>query len=471
MNYHLHDIWKTGLRVYFNNVAAATNINASLLWNAAHFTALPDVTRQIARSMTASAEIMERMAKTYPKPAFNLPSTTINGQTVKISEIAASERPYCTLKHFRRDTDRKDPKLLIVAPMSGHYATLLRGTVEAMLPDHDVYITDWKDARDVPLQDGSFGLEDYITYIREMITELGPDVHVLAVCQPTVPVLAAVSTLAAENAKVQPLTMTLMGGPIDTRRAPTAVTKYADDHPIEWFRDNVTMTVPEWYKGAGQRVYPGFMQLTGFMMMNPDKHKQSHIDLFNHLRRGDHESANKIKEFYDEYLAVCDLPAKFYLETVDQVFKRQTLANGTMTYKGKPVDPSRITRTALFTVEGALDDIAAPGQTTAAHLLMSGLSHSKHFHYLQEGAGHYGIFNGRRWREEVAPRLNAFIRKEGLEKGLVYDAPSVITENKNAIKIPAKWDGDTYANHLNDNEKSTGHPPSHKSDARGARLG
>jgi poly(3-hydroxybutyrate) depolymerase len=294
---------------------------------------------------------------------------------------------------------------------------------------------------------------------------------VVAVCQPTIPVLMALSIMAAEDDPAQPLSMTLMGGPIDVRAAPTAVSQYADKHPIEWFRDNVTMTVPPWYAGAGQRVYPGFMQLTGFMLMNPEKHKQSHVDLFHSLRRGDDASAAKVKEFYDEYLAVCDLPAAFYLQTVEEVFKKQSLARGTMTWHGKPVDPSKISKTALLTVEGALDDIAAPGQTLAAHGLLSGLNRSKHYHYLQEGAGHYGIFNGSRWRAEIAPRLEAFVRKAASDNGLIYDPILDDMGNKKAIKNPPLWDGRTPVKPLSENVKAHNDNTPKKSDARGTGLG
>ena len=471
MIYHLHDVWRHGLRSYFNAVAAATGVNAQIVRSSAPFSPLPGAVRDMARTMEASAAMMERATRDYPKPAFNLPETKIGGRTVPVREETVSERPYCSLKHFARATDRKDPKVLIVAPMSGHYATLLRGTVEAMLPHNDVYITDWKDARDVPLRDGSFGLEDYITYVRDMIRELGPDVHVVAVCQPTVPVMAAVSVMAAENDPAQPLSMTLMGGPIDTRANATAVTKYGESKPIEWFRDNVTMTVPPWYSGAGQRVYPGFMQLMGFMSMNPDKHYNSHADLFRHLCSGQEGEADKIRDFYDEYLAVCDLPAAFYLDTVELVFQKQALARGTLTYKGRPVDPSRIARTAVLTVEGALDDIAAPGQTLAAHGLLAGLSRSRKYHYVQEGAGHYGIFNGRRWREEISPRLESFIRQAASENGTFYDPLPVVPGAKNEIKKPPLWDGQIPLNFIENKYKYTNDNSPKKSNDQGKRLG
>jgi poly(3-hydroxybutyrate) depolymerase len=277
--------------------------------------------------------------------------------------------------------------------------------------------------------------------------------------------------MAAEKNAVQPLSMTLMGGPIDTRAAPTAVSRYAERHPIEWFRDNVTMTVPPWYKGAGQKVYPGFLQLTGFMMMNPDKHYQSHVDLFNHLRAGDGESAQKIRDFYDEYFAVCDLHADFYLQTVEEVFQKQSLARGTLTWRGQKIDPSLITKTATFTVEGALDDIAAPGQTSAAHGLLSGLSAQKHYHHLQAGAGHYGIFNGRRWREEIAPLLTGFVRKTGAENGLKYDAAPAESLIKNAIKIPSFWVEEKTDKPLKNMVEYNNDNNPKKRDDRGSRLG
>ncbi len=401
---------------------------------------LPEPCRVLARDIAASADLTARFGKDYSKPAFHLPVTTIDGCAVSVTEEKALEKPYGTLLHFRRDTPRNDPPVLIVAPMSGHYATLLRGTVEALLPDHDVYITDWRDARHVPKSQGTFGLEDYISYVRDFVTHLGPDTNVIAVCQPTVPVLAAVSLMAAEDDPCQPATLTLMGGPVDTRAAETAVTRFALQHDLNWFRNNVITQVPPWYAGAGQDVYPGFLQLTGFMAMNPDRHINAHTDLFDHLRRGDGEKADKIKEFYDEYLAVCDLSAPFYLDTIDQVFQRQTLAKGEMTWRGRPVDPCAIRKTALLTVEGALDDIAAPGQTSAAHGLCTGLTPEKHYHHLQPGVGHYGVFNGRHWRDEISMKIKGLIRNIAAGSGITYDPP-VIKETLRSqnLPLPALW--------------------------------
>jgi poly(3-hydroxybutyrate) depolymerase len=296
--------------------------------------------------------------------------------------------------------------------MSGHHATLLRGTVEALLPEHDVYITDWLDARRIPLSRGKFDLDDYIAYVIEFLQVLGPETHVLAVCQPTVPVLAAVSLMAQADDPNQPRSMVLMGGPIDAEAAPTAVTKLAKGRPLSWFERTVVSQVPVYYPGALRRVYPGFVQLTGFMSMNLDRHVGEHLRLFEHLVQGDGESAGAHRRFYDEYLSVMDLPAEFYLQTVSTVFQHCALPNGTMRWRGEPVDPSAIRRTALMTVEGEMDDISAPGQTRAAHRLVSNLPEEMQADHMQPGVGHYGIFNGRRWRGEIQPAIAAFVRKQ-----------------------------------------------------------
>ena len=317
--------------------------------------------------------------------------------------------------------------------MSGHYATQLRDTVAALLPHHDVYIVDWENARDVPLSKGDFGFDDYVRYVRDFITETGPETHVIAVSQSTVPVLAAVALLAAENSPDQPLSMTLMGGPIDTRAAETAVTRFAKGKPIEWFADNLIADVPENYPGAGRAVYPGFLQLLGLLAVNPEAHAKSHLDLFNHLSQGNDGKADGIRKFYDEYLAICDLTDKFYLETIEKVFLKQELAKGDMVVKGKKVNPSCIKKTALLTVEGAADDITAPGQTSAAHPLCSGLGADQHHHYLQKDAGHYDLFSGRHWREEIMPRVAGLMRKSARSQGVEYDpAPRILA--------PEEWD-------------------------------
>ena len=365
---------------------------------------------KVGRTIAAGAELIERTTRRWGKPEFGLPTTSVRGREVAVSEVPVLTKPFCTLVNFRRDTPHDDPKVLLVAPMSGHYATLLRGTVEALIKNHDVYVTDWLDAKMVPLSRGRFDLDDYIDYVMEFIRFLGPDVHVMAVCQPAVPVLAAVALLAQMDDPCQPRSMTLMGGPIDTTAAPTQVTRLAETRDIEWFERTVVSTVPAYYPGGLRRVYPGFVQLTGFMSMNLDRHVGEHLKLYRHLIRGDGESAEAHRKFYDEYLSVMDLTAEFYLQTVNTVFQRHALPKGEMTWRGMTVTPAAITRTALMTVEGELDDISAPGQTIAAHALCSGIPQHMQVDHMQKGVGHYGIFNGRRWREEIEPKVRAFIR-------------------------------------------------------------
>ena len=328
-----------------------------------------------------------------------------------VTEKIVWTRPFCNLIHFERALPagrRPDRKLLIVAPMSGHYATLLRGTVEAMLPHADVYITDWADARMVPLTEGNFDLDDYIDYLIDMLHALGPDTHVMAVCQPSVPVLAAVALMEARGDRFAPATMTLMGGPIDTRRNPTAVNLLAEERGIDWFRDNVIMQVPWPAPGFMRDVYPGFLQLSGFMSMNLDRHIIAHKDFFMHLVKNDGDNAEKHRDFYDEYLAVMDLTAEFYLQTVETVFVRHALPKGEMTHRGEKVDPAAIRNVALFTVEGENDDISGVGQTQAAHDLCVNIPRDMRAHYLQPDVGHYGVFNGSRFRAEIVPRILDF---------------------------------------------------------------
>ncbi len=370
----------------------------------------------MGRSMAAAMEMFERVTRRYGKPEFGLDTTLVGGMRVPVREEIVWERPFCQLLHFDKVLpSRMDrgPKLLIVAPMSGHYATLLRGTVEAMLPDHDIYITDWIDARMVPIAQGTFDLDDYVDYVQNMLHVLGGDTHVMAVCQPSVPVLAAVALMEERNDPYVPLTMTLMGGPIDTRVNPTAVNELAQEHDIEWFRRNVVMKVPYPHPGVMRDVYPGFLQLTGFMSMNLDRHVAAHRELFNHLVDGDGDSAEKHRDFYDEYLAVMDLTAEFYLQTVETVFIDHSLPKGEMVHRGQLVDCSTIRNVALMTVEGERDDISGLGQTKAAHTLCSSLSDEMRVHYEQPRVGHYGVFNGSRFRAEIAPRISDFIRSNG----------------------------------------------------------
>ena len=376
----------------------------------------PLSTTPVGRSVAAAAEVFERTTRRYGKPGFDLPATEVDGREVAVDEKVVWSRPFCDLIHFQRDLPRPrrpDPRLLIVAPMSGHYATLLRGTVEAMMQHAEVYITDWTDARMVPLSEGRFDLDDYVDYIIAMLHHLGPDTHVMAVCQPSVPVLAAVSLMEARGDRFSPASMTLMGGPIDTRRNPTAVNLLAEKKGIDWFRDNVIMQVPWPNPGFLRDVYPGFLQLSGFMSMNLDRHLIAHKDFFMHLVKNDGDSAEKHREFYDEYLAVMDLTAEFYLQTVETVFVRHDLPRGQMKHRGEPVDPSAVRNVALLTVEGENDDISGVGQTQATHDLCVNIPDSMRGHHLQPRVGHYGVFNGSRFRADIVPRIVEFMAAHG----------------------------------------------------------
>ena len=368
-----------------------------------------------ARSASAALQMFERMTRRYGKPAFGLTTTVVDGRSVPVTERVVWEKPFCRVitfdRAFARGPVQPQPKLLIVAPMSGHYATLLRGTVEAMLPDHQVFITDWSDARMVPLLEGRFDLDTYIDYLRAMFRDLGPDLHVMAVCQPAVPVFAAVALAEAAGSTDVPVSMTLMGGPIDTRRSPTAVNGLAQERGMEWFEKNCITVVPPIYPGALRRVYPGFLQLSGFMAMNLDRHVTAHTDMFHHLVTGDGDSAEKHREFYDEYLAVMDLTAEFYLQTVQTVFVDHALPRGRMRHAGKLVDPAAIRRCAILAVEGENDDISGVGQTRAALDLTPNLPEARKAYHLQEKVGHYGVFNGSRYRSVIAPRIARFVRE------------------------------------------------------------
>lgn len=369
-----------------------------------------------AKQVSAACDVMELLTRRYGKPKFGLTETIVNGDVVQIREQNVLEKPLCKLKAFKREfapgVKNNDPKLLIVAPMSGHYATLLRGTVEAMLPDHKVYITDWTDARDVPLYKGKFDLDDYVDYVIEMLEVLGENTHVLAVCQPSVPVLAAVSIMSAEDNPFVPASMTLMGGPIDTRKCPTEVNKLSAERSIDWFKQNVTYHVPWPNQGYMRIVYPGFLQLSAFLNMNMEDHVEAHKKMFDHLIVGDEESVENVDKhriFYEEYLAVMDLPAEYYLQTVETVFQNHLLPKGEMVSHGRPVNTHAITKTALLTVEGELDDISGLGQTKAAHEICSNIPESLKSHYEQKAVGHYGIFNGSKWRKKIAPKVKQFI--------------------------------------------------------------
>ena len=360
------------------------------------------------RAMAAWAEVTDDVLRPRGKPDWNIKVS--RNATESVPEQVLFERPFLRLLRFVSPTVINAPKVLLVAPMSGHHATLLRGTVQDMIDiGMDVYVTDWRDARIVPLLHGDFDLSSYIETIVEIMQFLGAETHVVAVCQPAPAVIAAVSLLASRHDPAQPRTMTLMGGPVDTRAAPTVVTKLAAQHSIEWFETHVVATVPPWHPGAFRRVYPGFLQLAAFISMNPDRHVEAHRRMFNHLIKGDEDSASAHRRFYDEYLAVMDVPANYYLQTVESFFQKHELATGVLQVRGETVVPAAIERTALLTVEGELDDISAPGQTIAAHTICSSIPSSRRGQYLQQGVGHYGIFNGKKWRSDILPRIKAFI--------------------------------------------------------------
>ena len=370
----------------------------------------------LAHRVSAGLDLMHRLSKEYEKPQFNITSVQVGEVDVAVQEQVALEKPFCRLLRFKRFTDdppvlsamKDQPSVLVVAPLSGHHSTLLRETVRALLRDHKVFITDWTDARMVDAAAGPFHLDDYIGYVQEFIRHIGPEANVISVCQPTVPVLAAISLMASRG-EPTPRTMTMMGGPIDARKSPTAVNNLAMNKSYDWFENNVIYRVPTNYPGAGRRVYPGFLQHSGFIAMNPDRHLKSHYDYFMDLMRGDDDNADFHRSFYDEYNAVLDMPAEYYLDTIKTVFQDFALVHGTWVVDGELVRPQDITTSALLTIEGELDDISGAGQTRAAHDLCTGIPKSRQFHYDVQGAGHYGIFSGRRWREKVYPQVRDFI--------------------------------------------------------------
>jgi poly(3-hydroxybutyrate) depolymerase len=359
--------------------------------------------------VASALDVFAHAAAPRGKPDFGIETTIVDGEEVAVHEEIVLRKPFGQLKRFRRTGIEGSPRLLIVAPMSGHYATLLRGTVERMLPGHDVYITDWRDAKLVPLSEGRFDLDDYIDYLIAFLEHIGPGAHMLAVCQPSVPAYAAAAVMAANKHPARPRTLTMMGGPVDTREAPTAVNTLATERPHAWFQRNVIATVPYSYPGAGRHVYPGFLQLAGFMTMNLGSHLTSHWEMFKHLVEGDDESAEATKDFYEEYRSVCDMTAEFYLQTVDVVFQRHLLPKGEMMHRGRRVDPAAIKDTAILAIEGERDDISGIGQTKAALNISTGLpAKMKHYH-LAKGVGHYGIFNGSKWRTKIAPVVEKWI--------------------------------------------------------------
>jgi poly(3-hydroxybutyrate) depolymerase len=371
-----------------------------------------------SRAMSAALEMFISATRRYGKPAFGLDDTQVDGVETPVVEEVVWSAPFCNLLHFRRDSAdadaRRDPKVLMVAPMSGHYATLLRGTVRDMLPDHEVYITDWLDARDVPVGHGGFDLDDYTDYLIAMIEHLSQDgerVAVMAVCQPGIPVMAAATLMAMRGNPLRPASMVLMGSPMDTARNPKQPNELASNRPLSWFENNVVVRVPWPNPGFMRRVYPGFLQLSGFLAMNIDRHVDAHVHQFRHLVRGDGDSADQHRVFYDEYLAVMDLPAEFYLQTLERVFQKRLMANGAYRYRDEPIDPAAITDIALMTVEGEKDDITGLGQTAAAHDFVR-LPDDQRRHFEATGVGHYGVFNGSRWRGMILPEVRGFIRDQ-----------------------------------------------------------
>ena len=355
------------------------------------------------KGIAAAAEIINRSHLIHERPQFAIGSIEIAGTSIPVTEENVFETPFATLLRFKKDIRTEQPRVLIVAPMAGHFPTLLRQTVKTMLTEHDVYITDWKSARDVPLNAGKFGIDEYIEHTIWFFEKLGAGTHVVAVCQPCAALLATVAVMAQGNHPCQPRSMTLMAGPIDTRVNPTAVNELATGHPLEWFEKNLITTVPRRYAGAHRRVYPGFLQLSAFMSMNLPRHVRAHLDLFEHIRKGEDERADANKKFYDEYFSVSDLPAEFYLETVRKVFQEFELPRGRFEYRGLRVEPAAIRKTALLTVEGERDDICSVGQTLAAHDLCTSLKPFRKKHYVQPGVGHYGVFSGTRWPTQIYP--------------------------------------------------------------------
>ncbi len=408
MLYQFHEMQRALLTPLTHWAEAASKVFTSPISPLAH--------TPFAQRIAAGYELMYRLGKDYEKPEFGIKTTQVDGKEIGVYEVTTIKKPFCTLIHFKKDWQGKQSaakqqaKILLIAPLSGHHSTLLRDTVRSLLPNHDVYITDWTDARMVPLSEGPFHLDDYIYYVQEFIRLLGPDLHVISVCQPTVPVLAAISLMATAKDHKLPKTMTMMGGPIDPRKSPTDVNTLATEKKFSWFENTVIYSVPHNYPAFGRKVYPGFLQHAGFIAMNPGRHAQSHREFYMHLVEGDDESAEGHRQFYNEYNAVLDMPAEYYLDTIKTVFQEFQLPKGTWEVGGKLVRPQDIKTVALFTVEGELDDISGAGQTQAAHELCSGLPASMKQDFVAPQCGHYGIFSGRRWREMICPKIGEFIK-------------------------------------------------------------
>ena len=415
MLYHLYELNRAAL----SPARAAADAYRLLFRNPLN----PAYHTPLGRSAAAALELFERTTRRYRKPSWGIDSVEVRGRETAVRERIVLSKPFCTLVHFEREVSAwrrySDPKILLVAPMAGHFATLLRGTVRDLLPHYEVYVTEWQDARFVPRAEGPFDLDVYIDYIIDFLRVFRGNVHVMAVCQPAVPVFAAVSLLEAMGDSASPRSMILMAGPIDVRANPTAVNRFAETRTIEWFERNVITQVPWPYPGVMRMVYPGFLQLSGFMGMNFDRHVSAHRDLFHNLIRGDGDSADKHREFYDEFLAVMDLAAEYYLQTIETVFLEHKLAKGEMVHRNRLVDPSRIKKVALMTVEGEKDDITGVGQTEAAQTLCTSLPEALRAHHVQPGVGHYGVFNGSRFRGEILPKIRDFIAVNQRPRGFM----------------------------------------------------
>lgn len=373
------------------------------------------------RFIEGLADTYERSTRYVKKPEFNIDEVEVDGEKVKVYQTAVLKKPFCHLQHFTKENQKKEPKVLIIAPISGHFATLLRDTVKRMVPKHDVYITDWISMRDVPVSEGSFDLDLYLTYIMDFLHYIGPNTHVMAVCQPAPEIMALAALMDEANDPCMPASIIPMGGPIDPRANKTQVNHLAEEHPLEWFEKNFLTYVPEGHVGVGRKVYPGFVQLTAFINMNPDSHFKKHVQFLENKIVGNTAAAQKHAEFYDEYFSLLDMDSVYYLETIEKLFQKYELPRGLMKYKGHTIDLKAIHRIALLTIEGEKDDISAPGQSYAAHELCSNLPKEMHDHHLQPGVGHYGVFSGSKWRAFVAPKIEEFIKKFDRETGSYYN--------------------------------------------------
>ncbi|MBP0445222.1 polyhydroxyalkanoate depolymerase [Roseomonas sp. SSH11] len=404
----IYQLWQAQQDIQFPIQAFAESAGR-LLRHWEPLTATFPLAAPLLRSASATMEMVAQARTTHTRPSYGFTTARVGNREVEVTEEVVDETPFGSLLRFAKDSPVQQPRILVVAPMSGHFSTLLRGTVEVLLPDHDVYITDWVNARDIPLSAGEFGFDDFTDHIIRFLEVIGPGGHVLAVCQPAPATLAAVSIMAEDRNRATPATMTLMAGPIDTRVSPTKVNELANSKPIGWFERNLIGTVPARYAGAGRRVYPGAVQLQAFMSMNMDRHLKAHRTQFDNIVAGNTEAAEAHRRFYDEYFAVMDLPAEYYLETVRRIFQDHDLPRGELIHRGRVVRPEAIRRTALMTVEGERDDICAVGQTMAALDLCPNIPLANRHHHLQTGAGHYGVFSGRRWKNEVYPKVRAMI--------------------------------------------------------------